>query len=100
MLGHHQQASAELSLTQLQQGEVKTYIIDRTFIEVEEGKKIRWIIDYKSVILPSETTQHALVAIASQYHEQLTNYAQLFKNEGFEIKKAIFFLSLGKLVMI
>lgn len=100
VLGHHQQASAELSLTQLQQGEVKTYIIDRTFIEVEEGKKIRWIIDYKSVILPSETTQHALQAIASQYHEQLTNYAQLFKNEGLEIKKAIFFLSLGKLVMI
>lgn len=100
VLSSHQQANSELAMTQSQQGEVKTYIIDRTFIEVAEGKKIRWIIDYKSVFLPSETAPHALLAIASQYSEQLGNYAQLFENEGLEIKKAVFFLSLGKLVLI
>lgn len=100
VLSHHQQAKAELAVTQSQQGEVKTYIIDRTFIELVEDRNIRWIIDYKSVFLPSETSPHALQAIAGQYGEQLDNYAQLFKNEGMEIRKAVFFLSLGKLVQI
>lgn len=100
ILERHAQANAELALVQLQQTEAKTYVIDRTFIENVEGKKIRWIIDYKSVMLPSETSQHALLAIASQFSEQLNQYAQLFKGEGLEIRQAVFFLSLGKLVLI
>jgi ATP-dependent exoDNAse (exonuclease V) beta subunit len=100
ILERHSEANAELSMVQFQQAEVKTYVIDRTFIESKAGTKIRWIVDYKTVMLTSETSQSALLAIANQHSAQLGIYAQLFKDEGLEIRQAVFFLSIGKLVLI
>jgi ATP-dependent exoDNAse (exonuclease V) beta subunit len=89
-------AASELAITRRQQDAVKSYVIDRTF--VEDG--IRWIIDYKSVSLAPNMTESELNEIAAQYRTQLENYAVLFAHETYPIKKAILFLSLGKLVII
>jgi len=89
-------AESELGITRSQQDAVKSYVIDRTF--VEDG--IRWIIDYKSVILMPDMAESELKAVAAQYKAQLENYAMLFAHETYPIKKAILFLSIGKLVMI
>jgi len=45
-------------------------------------------------------TESELNEIAAQYRTQLENYAVLFVHETYPIKKAILFLSLGKLVII
>lgn len=100
VLSQHEQANSELVLAQTEHAAVKTYIVDRTFIESLNGVRTRWIIDYKSTLLPVETNLHALQTMATQYSEQLDNYANLFRHEGIAIKKAIFFLSLGRLVLI
>jgi len=89
-------AESELGITRSQQDVVKSYVIDRTF--VEDG--IRWIIDYKSVSLAHDVTDGELSVVAAQYKTQLENYAMLFAHETKPIKKAILFLSIGKLVII
>ncbi len=71
-------------------------IIDRTFIE----NGTRWIIDYKSVELAKETSEDQLEVIAGQFQTQLDDYAALFQSEGLPIKKAIFFVSIGRLVVL
>jgi ATP-dependent helicase/nuclease subunit A len=71
-------------------------IIDRTFIE--DGT--RWIIDYKSVELPKDSSEISLKAIAAQYQTQLDDYASLFESEGLPIQKAIFFVSIGRLLLL
>lgn len=84
------------TLETLNQQAIQKKIIDRTFIE--DGT--RWIIDYKSIPLEKGVAASALQAIADQYHEQLEGYAQLFKDEGLAVEKAVLFLSLGKLVKL
>lgn len=71
-------------------------IIDRTFIE--DGT--RWIIDYKSIELTSDTSDASLKAIAAQYQTQLDDYASLFESEGLPIQKSIFFVSIGRLLLL
>lgn len=86
LLQAHSQGATELSLMQLEHGQVKNHIIDRTF--VEHGT--RWIIDYKL-----SATDSAETALA--YNAQLQRYAALFASEGLPIKSAIFYLSSGHL---
>ena len=38
-------AKSELAISRVEAGEVKNYVIDRTFLEDREG--VRWVIDYK-----------------------------------------------------
>lgn len=90
------EAASELPITCSQQDTVKSYVIDRTFIE--DG--IRWIIDYKSVSLAPDATEAELDAASALYLTQLENYAMLFAHEALPIKKAILFLSIGKLVVV
>jgi ATP-dependent exoDNAse (exonuclease V) beta subunit len=89
-------AGVELGITRCHHDVVKSYVIDRTFIE--DG--IRWIIDYKSVSLESNLADSELNIIAEQYHTQLEDYATLFADQATPIQKAILFLSLGKLVIL
>jgi len=89
-------AGVELGITRCHHDVVKSYVIDRTFIE--DG--IRWIIDYKSVSLESNLADSELKIIAEQYHTQLEDYATLFADQATPIQKAILFLSLGKLVIL
>ncbi len=95
VLQNHTDAASELSLLQTDENGVKNHVIDRTF--VTEGA--RWIVDYKLTnldeILGAESD---LVIAAEQHRPQLERYADLFSSEGLAIKKAVLFLSVGKLV--
>jgi ATP-dependent helicase/nuclease subunit A len=96
VLQNRESAASELAIEAKEQQEVSRKIIDRTFID----NGTRWIIDYKSVALANDTSDIALKTIAEQYQTQLNAYALLFANEGLPIQKAIFFVSLGKLIKL
>jgi ATP-dependent exoDNAse (exonuclease V) beta subunit len=89
-------AASELAIEFSNEESATKNIIDRTFIE--DG--IRWIIDYKSIALAANTSESNLKAIAAQYQKQLNDYAALFKSQGLPIQKAIFFVSIGKLLCL
>jgi len=89
-------ADVELAMSSVLGDLVKNYIVDRTFIE----GNIRWIIDYKTVELPMDASQDTLKSAAENYRTQLETYASLFENEGFQVKCAIFFMHIGKLVQL
>ena len=95
VLQNHTDAVSELSLLQTQEDGVKNHVIDRTFIK--DG--VRWIVDYKLTSLgETQSSVVDLTAMAEQHRPQLERYAGLFANEGFAIKKAVLFMSAGKLV--
>lgn len=96
VLKQRAEAQAEFAITTLQNNKAKNYIIDRTFIE----NGTRWIIDYKTVALDTIVAETTLKAIAAQYQAQLENYAQLFSDELLPMQKGIFFVSVGKLVLL
>jgi hypothetical protein len=100
VLQAHEESSAELSLSTNVGSEAKQFVVDRTFLTEENGKKIRWIIDYKTDDVALTTSEAFLFDLANQYSAQVENYAKLFAYEGFSIKRAIFFVRLGKLVLI
>ena len=91
VLKNHDRAASELSLMRVQEHEVNNHVIDRTFIE----NGMRWIVDYKLTTV-DETLDFNLYA--EQHRPQLERYASLFLSEGLPIKKAVLFLSSGKLV--
>lgn len=98
VLQKHTEAANELSLMRLQEVGVKNHVIDRTFIEnVHDGKKVRWIVDYKLVSF--DETMDPMQA-AETHRPQLERYAGLFVEEGLPIKKAVLFLSIGRLVVL
>ncbi|MCB4811885.1 UvrD-helicase domain-containing protein [Methylovorus menthalis] len=87
-------ADAEVAWTYADASELKRYVVDRTFME----NGVRWIIDYKSVALPADISDAQLRAQVARYRLQLDNYAGLFADQGILVRKAIFFLALGRLV--
>jgi ATP-dependent helicase/nuclease subunit A len=95
-------ANAEMAMTQLRDLEAKDFIVDRTFIENDGKQKTRWIIDYKSMPLSPDMTDEVLKARAEspEYAAQLAGYATLFADESLPIKKAIFFVSIGRLQVV
>jgi len=82
---------AEFSLTT---ADATQHKIDCTFVEAGE----RWIVDYKSAQLDEGLATKELSQQAKNYRPQLERYAELFKDEGLPIRKAVFFLALGKLI--
>ncbi|HQC29333.1 MAG TPA: UvrD-helicase domain-containing protein [Methylotenera sp.] len=99
VLQAHTLGAQELALTRVEKNTVKNWVVDRTFVETHaDGTQTRWIIDYKTVELSADISVPALNTIALQYAEQLQHYAQLFTHEGLPIQKAIFFVSIGRLV--
>ncbi|MDP1767104.1 MAG: UvrD-helicase domain-containing protein [Methylotenera sp.] len=87
---------AELAITAIQNGEFKSYIVDRTFIE----DNARWVIDYKTIALTPDSPNSTLKTTAEKYRSQLKNYATLFADEGKQVKCAVFFMAIGKLVLL
>lgn len=67
--------------------------IDLTFID----NSTRWVIDYK---LGLEVTEANADIVALTHKPQLASYANLFLHENLPIKTAVFFLTLGKLVVL
>ena len=90
------QANVEFALTTVQNAGVKNYIIDCTFIE--DG--VRWIVDYKTIALAADAPPNVLQNAAENYREQLECYSTLFVNSGLDVKCAILFMHIGKLVPI
>jgi ATP-dependent exoDNAse (exonuclease V) beta subunit len=94
LLQHRADSDYELPVARADNLLVSTNIIDRTF--VEDGT--RWVIDYKSVRFTADTPEPVLLRQAERYRPQLDRYAALFENDGLTIRKAIFFLAMGRLV--
>ena len=89
-------ATSELEICAIVAQSVEKKIIDRTF--VDEG--VRWVIDYKSIALNPDIAEADLVSTAMQYQAQLDAYAALFKHQDHPIQKAIFFVSIGRLIKL
>jgi len=89
-------AQSELAIEALHEQGVRKRVLDRTFTEAG----VRWIIDYKTATFGANPDESALRAVAEQYREQLESYASLFAEDSLPVCKAIFFLSVGRLVVI
>ena len=89
-------AAVELALMKLTGDRAKKHIVDRTFID----GGTRWIIDYKTTELSADASAEVLQSAAENYSEQLQSYATLFEYEGLPVKCAIFFMSIGRLVLL
>ncbi len=90
------QADAELALMSWADNVAKSHIIDRTFVEHD----MRWIIDYKTTDLAENMSDKELNAAAENHRKQLATYAELFADEKLEVKCAVFFMRIGKLVQL
>ncbi len=71
-------------------------VIDRTFTEAD----VRWIIDYKTTVVANNVSAEELKLLAEPFRDQLEAYANLFINEGLNVKCAIFFIHIGRLVIL
>ncbi len=92
----HEHAQNELEIErQIDSLVIQKRVIDRTFVE----KGIRWILDYKTIALDF-SLDDGLKSAAEQYRQQLEQYGALFVDEGLEIKLAVYFVSIGKLVIL
>ncbi len=96
LLKARKQAQSELAIEVSDGININKKVIDRTFIE----DNIRWIIDYKTTQIADATNDATLQITAEQYRTQLDGYAQLFADEGIAIQKAVFFLTVAKLVKL
>lgn len=94
VLKNREAADVELAITNVVSDEVKSHIVDRAFVE----DNIRWVVDYKTTVLPMDASQEVLKSTAENYRTQLETYASLFENEGRQVKCAVFFMYNGKLV--
>ena len=87
-------AQVELAISRVEAGEVKNYVIDRTFLDDREG--VRWIIDYKtSEPLDDEPLAAFEARECEAYHDQLRSYAELLGGMNWKvdapIKAALYF---------
>jgi ATP-dependent exoDNAse (exonuclease V) beta subunit len=89
-------AAVELALMKLTDDGAKKHIIDRTFID----SGVRWIIDYKTTELSASASIETLQLAAESHRKQLESYAALFADEGLPLKCAIFFMHIGRLVLL
>ena len=87
ILGAHLHAQSELTISRVEAGEVKNYVIDRTFLD-DQG--VRWIIDYKtSEPMAGETVADFEARECDTYREQLKNYVSLIGEMSWEIEAPI-----------
>ncbi len=83
ILGPHQIAASELEITMMLDGQVKTYVIDRTFVDQDN---VRVIVDYKTGS-PSHESQGL-----GRYREQLLSYARVMQTlEARSIRLCLYF---------
>jgi ATP-dependent exoDNAse (exonuclease V) beta subunit len=99
ILSHHQDHTAEYSMTANHENRFVTRIVDRTFID-ESGT--RWIIDYKSGEHQGRDLEGFLLKEKERYRGQLEGYAELFRlaEEDRPIKMALYYPLHQRLVEI
>lgn len=90
------------SATELELWDAKgQHIIDRTFIEEKNGKKTRWIIDYKSSQAKADEQQAQFIESEKHnYQQQLKRYKTLFNEKDTEIRAALYFVFGGMWVEV
>jgi ATP-dependent exoDNAse (exonuclease V) beta subunit len=101
ILSSHPDSGVEMSLSCIEEGEVKRYVIDRTFLNVSDG--IRWVIDYKTGEPAAGEDLSAFEARQTElYQGQLHQYAHLleryFASSEAPIKTALYFPATQRLV--
>jgi len=99
VLQQHNEAASELNLMHMENASLINQVIDRTFVIEIEGKKVRWIVDYKLTHWEELSNSTIDLTIAAEQHRpQLDRYEKLFLHEKLEIKKAVLFLNYGQLI--
>jgi ATP-dependent helicase/nuclease subunit A len=89
LLTSHTQARSEYALSLLEDGRLKTGIIDRSFVD-EEG--VRWIVDYKTSRHSGADVDAFLEQERLRYAPQLERYAFLIRGLGAaRVKVALYF---------
>lgn len=72
----HQHARNEYTLSAWEEGQLKTWRIDRTFVDADN---VRWIIDYKSTVHWDDDVDTFIDSqIEERHRPQLENYGRLF----------------------
>lgn len=94
VLQPRENAASEFALATADKSRIATHVIDRTFVDGD----VRWVIDYKSARLGDDVPKDTLVRQAERYRPQLERYAKLFVNEGWPVRKGVFFMAHGELV--
>lgn len=94
----HVQSECEMPISTLVKGELKQFVLDRTFID----GGVRWVIDYKSSSpLEGETLAMFEARMAQEHKEQLGQYASLLADLGTEpVRAAIFATSTGSFIEV
>ena len=88
ILGAQTEAHSELAISRVEAGEVKNYVIDRTFLDDQEG--VRWIIDYKtSEPTAGETITDFEARECEAYREQLKKYIELICGMKWEVEAPV-----------
>ena len=89
----HRDAHAELALTGLSEGRLRTFIIDRTFID---AAGTRWVIDYKTSRHEGGGVDAFLDSEVERYRAQLAGYVALLAGLGPEpVRAGLYFPLLG-----
>lgn len=96
VLSARPEAAAELAMGCEHEGGMRQLIVDRCFID----NGVRWIIDYKSTRLAGDVDTGKLLQAAEKFEPQLAAYAELFAAEGLPLRKAIYFMDIGKLCVL
>ena len=81
ILSSRTDAYSEMALNRIEDGECKTYVIDRTFLDDNSG--IRWVIDFKTSEPQRGASLSDFIAREAQdYRGQLITYAELIAAIG------------------
>lgn len=102
ILKDHPEARSELPIARWENGELRQYVVDRTFFDEQAG--VRWVIDYKT---SSPKTGEAEEGFKSRelmnYRAQLATYADLIKsydwNLDVPIKTGLYFPAIKALAL-
>ncbi|MDP6694978.1 MAG: UvrD-helicase domain-containing protein [Gammaproteobacteria bacterium] len=92
--GDYETAAAEYPVSLFRENRLKSYVIDRTFVDAEG---IRWIIDYKSSAHEGGGLEDFIDSEVERYAPQLANYRnamQLLEPER-TVRTALYFPLLG-----
>ena len=88
ILGAQTDAHSELAISRVEAGQVKNFVIDRTFLDDQEG--VRWVIDYKtSEPMAGESLADFEARERDAYREQLENYVELISKMEWAVEAPI-----------
>ena len=94
LLSARSEAFSELPLCRLESGLLKSYVLDRTFVDTDT--QCRWVIDYKTSAPRESESEHAFITREWQaYHAQLSTYRELvsarFSDKPEPVRTALYF---------